>query len=96
MPWRKRKCLAHFNTEQYADIVEDYKLREASSDNSYPSWVFIDLIQTIGAGIWPTLPWPLLDCRRPAVRPVNALTATKTTLHFQWPLIKVESTDRPH
>jgi hypothetical protein len=58
---KKRKCFDHFNTEQQADIVEDYYLRVVPNDNTYPWRVFIDQVRANGACIWTTVPRPLPD-----------------------------------
>jgi len=58
---KNRKCFDQFNTEQQADIVQDYYLRVVSGASTYPWRVFIDQVRAHGACIWPTLPRPVPD-----------------------------------
>ena len=55
---KARKCYTSFNTEQQADIVQDYYLRAASSERTYPWSVFIDQVRANGACVWPNNPSP--------------------------------------
>ena len=53
-----KKCFGNFNTEQKADIVEDYYKRTAVGQATYPWRVFIDQVRAQGACIWPATPAP--------------------------------------